>query len=259
MTNLVKKGIEDSNLGRNLTSSNNGSHGLLAVLNGTIKVLQLLGQQEATDTGLQELGHTLGGGVSPVSGTKGIVDEHIEGRSKLLNKSGLVLGLLLVESGVLEHDDIALLGGIDNLGNLVTNAVGGELDLLSQKFAHALGAGAEGEFVLRSVLGAAQVRADGDDGALALEVFDGGDGGADTGVIGDLLAVKGNVHVATDENLLALKVGLAEVLDGLLGIEGEVELGGGEGAEADGRGGGGEGSDGWDGQKSEGRGELHGE
>ena len=40
-----------------------------------------------------------------------------------------------------------------------------------------------------------------DAGALADEVLDGLDGSADTGVIGDGLAIKGDVEVATDEHL----------------------------------------------------------
>ena len=103
------------------------------------------------------------------------------------------------------------------------------------------------------------MRADSDDGALALEVLNGRDGGADTGVVGDFLAVEGDVHVASDEDLLALEVGFAEVLNGLLGVEGEIEGGrSGEGADAEGGGGGGEGGGGGDGQESEGTGELHG-
>lgn len=63
------------------------------------------------------------------------------------------------------------------------------------------------------------MRADGDDGTLALQVFDSGDGRTDTGIVGDLLSVKGNVNIATDQDPLSLKVGITEVRDGLLGLE----------------------------------------
>mmetsp|Transcript_21147 Transcript_21147/g.32070 ORF Transcript_21147/g.32070 Transcript_21147/m.32070 type:complete len:322 (-) Transcript_21147:496-1461(-) len=130
---LVKKGIEDSDLGRDLGSTNNGGHGCLTVLDGSVKVFELLGEQEPRHGRLKELGHTLSGGVGAVGGTKGIVDEHVEGSGELLNESGLVLGLLAVETGVLKHDDISLRGGIDKGGNIIANAVSGELDLLSKK------------------------------------------------------------------------------------------------------------------------------
>lgn len=235
------------------------NHGLLSVLNGTIKVLQLLRQKESTHRRLQELGNTLSRGMGTVGGTEGIIDKQIEGSGQLLDKSRLVLGLLLVESSVLEHDNITLLGGIDNLLDFVTDAVGGELDFLSEQLSHALGTGSEGELVLWSVLGAAQVRADSHDGSLALEVFDGGDGRPDTGIIGDLLAIKGNVDVAPNKNLLALKVGLRKILNGFLGVKGEVELGGGrEGADAEGGGAGDKGGNSGDGEEGGDGRELHG-
>ena len=75
--------------------------------------------------------------------------------------------------------------------------------------------------------------ADGDDGTLALEELNGGDRRADTGVIRDGLSVKGDVHVATDEDLLALELGLGEVLNGLLGLKLKVESTG-RGADSEG-------------------------
>ena len=44
-----------------------------------------------------------------------------------------------------------------------------------------------------------------DAGALADEVLDGLDGSADTGVIGDGLAIKGDVEVAADQDLRLTK------------------------------------------------------
>jgi len=70
------------------------------------------------------------------------------------------------------------------------------------------------------------VRADSDDGTLALQEFDGGDGGADTSIIGDFLSIKGNVDITSDQNLLSLKFGIRKILDGLLGLKLEVESGG---------------------------------
>ena len=230
---LVKKGVEDRDLGRNLGSSNNGGHGLLSVLDGSVKVLELLGEKESRHGGLEELGHTLGGGVGTVGGTEGVVDVKVEGSGELLNELGLVLGLLGVEPGVLEHDDITLGGISDDGGNIVTDAVRGEGDILAKELSETLGAGSEGELVLRAVLGPSKVGADGDDGTLALEELNGGDRRADTGVIRDGLSVKGDVHVATDEDLLALELGLGEVLNGLLGLKLKVESTG-RGADSEG-------------------------
>lgn len=49
--------------------------------------------------------------------------------------------------------------------------------------------------------------ADRDDGTFFDEVFDGGDGRADAGVVGDGFAGKGDVEVAADEDLFGLEVG----------------------------------------------------
>ena len=62
-------------------------------------------------------------------------------------------------------------------------------------------AGAKGELVLGAALGAAQVGGDSDARALLEEVLDGRDGSADSGVVGDLLAIKWHVEVAADEYL----------------------------------------------------------
>ena len=216
---LVQKSLKDSDLSGNLGSSNNGGHGLLSVGDSSVKVFEFLAQQESSDGRLQELGDSLGRSVSTVGGTEGIVDVKVERSGKLLNESSLVLGLFLVESGVLKHDNISLTSGIDNLLDLVTDAVGGESDLLSKKLSHALGARGERELVLGSILRASQVRADRDDGSLSLQVFDSGDGGSDTGVVGDGLSVKRNVNITSDQNLLSLKVGLGKILNGFLSLE----------------------------------------
>ena len=47
----------------------------------------------------------------------------------------------------------------------------------------------------------AQVGRDSNAGAVVQKVLDGRDGGPDTGVVGDLLAIQGNVEIAADENL----------------------------------------------------------
>ena len=59
---------------------------------------------------------------------------------------------------------------------------------------------------------------DEDLGAVLDEVLEGGDGGADAGVVGDLeVRVERDVEVAADKHNLALEVSLGEVTDGLLG------------------------------------------
>lgn len=219
---LVKKGFQYGDLGGDLGSSDDSNHRLLSVGDGSIKVFKFLGQKESGDGRLQELGDTLGGRVGTVSSSESIVDEKVERSGKLLNESRLVLGLFLVESSVFEHDDITFLGFLDNLGNFISDAVRGKSDFLVEELSHAFGARGKRELVFLSVR-ASQVRADGDDGTLALQELDGRDTGSDTSIIGDGLSVERNVDIATNQDLLSLEFVIGEVLDGLLGFEGGVD------------------------------------
>jgi len=219
---LVKKGFQDGDLGGDLGSSNDGNHRGFSVGDGSVKVFKFLGQKESGDGRLQELGDTLGGGVGTVGSSESIVHEKVERSGEFLDESRLVLGLFLVESGVFEHDNITLGGAIDNLGNFLSDAVRGKSDILLEELSHAVGARGKGELVFLSVR-ASQVRADGDDGTLALQELDGRDTGSDTSIVSDGLSVKRNVDIATNQDLLSLELVIGEVLDGLLGFEGGVD------------------------------------
>jgi len=67
--------------------------------------------------------------------------------------------------------------------------------------------------------------ADSDDGTLGLQVFNGGDRHADTGIIGDFPSIQRNVDIASDQDFLSLKFGIRKVFDGLLGFKLEVKSG----------------------------------
>jgi len=216
---LIEKSLKDGDLGRNLGSTNNGSHGLLSSGDSSVKVFKLLGEQESRNRRCKELGHTLSGGMSTVSGTESIIDEKIEGCGKLLNEFRLVLGFLLVETGVLEHDNITFGSISNNLGNIITNAVRGKGDFLVEEFRHTFGARSEGEFVLGTILRAAQMGADSDNGTLALQEFNCGDGRTDTGIISDGLSVKGNIDITTNKDLLSLEFVIGQILNGFLGFK----------------------------------------
>lgn len=216
---LVKKGLKDGDLGGDLGSTHDGGHWLLSVLDSSVEVFKFLGKKESRHGRLEELGHTLSRGVGTVGGTEGIVNVKVEGSGKLLNERCFVLLFFLVKTSVFKHDDISFLGGINDLLGFLPDAVLGKGDRFSKKLTHALGTGGKGELVLGTILRASQVRADSDDGTLLRQVFDGGDGRADTGVVGDLLSVKRDVDIATDQDLLSLQFSVGEVLDGLLGIK----------------------------------------
>jgi hypothetical protein len=63
-------------------------------------------QQEARHGGLQELGHTLCGGVGAVGCAESVVDIQVCICGQLLGKLGIVLLLLLVEAHVLQQQQL---------------------------------------------------------------------------------------------------------------------------------------------------------
>ena len=93
--------------------------------------------------------------------------------------------------------------------------ISGKNDLLAEEFRQALGYRCKGELGLPLSLGLAQVGAGNDSRAMIKQVADGGDGGNDTLVAGDLtgLLVLGNVKVAAEQDFLALDV---NVINGFL-------------------------------------------
>mmetsp|Transcript_56328 Transcript_56328/g.155511 ORF Transcript_56328/g.155511 Transcript_56328/m.155511 type:complete len:454 (+) Transcript_56328:206-1567(+) len=222
---LLDQGLEDGDLRRDLGAADDGSKRLLAVRDGAVKELKLLGKEEARNRRGEELGHALGRGVGAVGGAERVVDEKVERSRELLDEAGLVLLLLLVEAGVLKDDELALVHAVDQGLGLVANAVAGELDLGANVLGHALGARGKRELVLRAVLRAAKVRAGGDLGTSVEKVLQGRDRRADAGVVGDGLAVKRDVKVAADKDLLALELSRGEVGDRLLGHHGDHAAG----------------------------------
>lgn len=68
------------------------------------------------------------------------------------------------------------------------------------------------------VIEAYQMTGEDDPGAIVNEVLDGWDGGADAGVVGDVLAVvEGHVEVGAQEHAFPLEVRCGEIAHALLG------------------------------------------
>ena len=63
-----------------------------------------------------------------------------------------------------------------------------------------------------------QVTGEDDPCAVVNEVLDGWDGGADAGVVGDVLVVvQGHIEIGTEEHFLPLQIRLRQVANALLG------------------------------------------
>lgn len=71
--------------------------------------------------------------------------------------TSVVLGLRRVEAHVLQQHHLSVRETVGDLGHFVADAVGRHLALLAQELRQPLGHGAEGELVLRPVLGPSEV------------------------------------------------------------------------------------------------------
>ena len=82
----------------------------------------------AAGVGRQLVGEALGRGVGAVGGGEGVVDVDVAELGELVDEGRVVLFLRLVEAGVLEQQDVAVLHRGDRLRRPVADAVGGEGD-----------------------------------------------------------------------------------------------------------------------------------
>ena len=117
--------------------------------------------------------------------------------------AGLAL-LLCVEAQVLEQEHFA---GLEGSGLLIClHAVGSKLHLGAEQFFYASDNVLEGEFLRRSFR--LPEMGHYDEGASAGQyLFQGGDCGADTGVVSDVeIGVERNVEIHSHNGLLAIKV-----------------------------------------------------
>ena len=148
-------------------------------------------------------------------GAEGVGHIDLGHGGELLGELGVVLLLALVEAQVLKQHYLAGLqsGGL-GLGVLADDVFGHD-DVHAQQLAQALGDGLEAQVGLPLSLGLAQVGAGYDGGAILKQVLDGGQGGDDALVAGDLarLLVLRHVEVAAEQHLLAVGI---EVVYGLL-------------------------------------------
>ena len=171
---------------------------------------------------------------------EGVGHVQISHGSHGLRQLGVVLGLTLFKAGVLQQQDLTgLQRGSLGLG-VLAHHIAGEDDLLAQQLAQALGDGSQSQLLqgflpvlffdgrcvltlfhllfhigLKGGHGLAQMGA-GDDGSAVLQqIADGGQGGDDALVAGDLagLLILRDVEIAAQQDLLA---GYFHVTDGLL-------------------------------------------
>ena len=194
--------VDDADLGADLAAAQDGHQGPLGVGKGAADEVQLLLDQEAGDGG-QVIGHAGGGGVGPVHGAEGVGHVDLRHVGHGFRQGGVVLGLALFKTGVLQQQDLA---GLERSGlglGVGTHHILRHDHGLVQQLAQAGGHGLEAQGRVGTVLGLAQVGAGDDGGILVQQVLDRGQSGPDALVVGDDTAAvlgQGNVEVTAKQD-----------------------------------------------------------
>ena len=172
-----------------------------------------LALHEETRVGGQELGDANGGGVCPVRRSECIVDVDIGVRRERLGEVRVVGLLLGVESEVLQHEDLARAHALDRVLRSDPEGIPGDRYVAPDQLGQACPDGPQPQPVLDLPLRPAEVAGQDHRRSPLQQEANGGEAGADSGVVGDLPIVERDVQVGSQEDALASNV---DVPDGLL-------------------------------------------
>ena len=201
--------------------------------NGVTEERDLFFHQEARNGGRDVFGDDSGGGMGAVRGAERVVAIDIAIGSELFSKLFLLLfesgfrslelfigltvflfefGLFfLVVTGIFQHQDVARLHCGDFRVRLC--AVGGKRDRLAEQFGEVIrnqlegGVGGDSFFI-----GTAEMAHENEASALFENVFDGGEGALDTGIVFDDAFFDRHVEVNAHDNALAFEIDIAKSL-----------------------------------------------
>ena len=137
-------------------------------------------------------------------GAERVVDKDVRHVGKRLGQRGIVLGLALLETHVLEQDRLARLYLSGELLRVLADNVLRELDLLAEQLGQTLRNRRERILHVNLALRTAEVRAKDHSGIVVQQVLDGLERRADALVVGDVaVLVLRHVKVAAGNDLLA--------------------------------------------------------
>ena len=101
-----KQGLDHVDLPRDLRAAEHGDEGPVGIVESTAQILELPLHQEPCDrgsaSGADLLGHTRGGGVSPMGGAEGVVDIQLAELGELGCERRIVFLLARIEAGILQ-------------------------------------------------------------------------------------------------------------------------------------------------------------
>ena len=183
------------------------------------RVLQQAGEvadlalHEQARVGGQDLRHAHRGGVGAVRRAEGVVDVDVAVAGQRRREAGVVGLLLVVEAEVLQEQQLTGLEAVDGIHGPDADGVTGGRHGPLEELGEVLGHGAQAQRVADLALRPSEVAHEHDGGAVLEQVGDGGEGGADAGVVPHPAVLDGHVEVDPHEDALALRI---EVTDGEL-------------------------------------------
>ena len=192
---------EQIELGRHLGAADDGGHRALRRLQRLGERVEL-GLHGAARIGGQLMAEAFGRGMGAVRDRKGVVDPDVAERGKRGDEAGIVLLLAVVEAGVFETEDVAVLhrgdGGLGRRADAVVGKADARRRLASEHSGDGL------ERILRvAPLGAAEMREQDHLAALVGDFRDGRRHALDAGRVADLAVVHRHVEVDPQQHALA--------------------------------------------------------
>ena len=210
---LVDQVVDDVDLVGNLRAAQDGNERTGRVGKRLAHDGDFLLDQEAADS-RQVVGNAGSRGMRAVRGAECIVDKDVRHVGKRLGQRGIVLGLALLETHVLEQDRLARLYLSGKLLRVLADNVLGQLDFLAEQLAQALCNRRERILHVDFALRTAEVRAEDHSGVVVQQVLDGLERRTDALVVGDVaVLVLRHIEVAAGNDLLA---GYVDVLNAFL-------------------------------------------
>src|SRR5439155_18785238 len=146
-----------------------------------------------------------------MGGAEGVVDIDIGERREAPRERLVVFLLARVKTEVFQEEHVARLHPGDQFLDLRPDAIWREEDFFAQKALEPSGDRCQAVSRVRFAVGAAQVGAQDDLGPLIHGAVDGGQRGADPGIVGDLMiVVERDIEVSPDDDALIAKIGLVD-------------------------------------------------
>jgi len=153
-----------------------------------------------------------------MGGPKSVVDVNIPERRQLSCEVGGVVSFGSVKTQVLEKDDLPISRALDNAAGRITHAIGRKMHACRQQLSEPTRDGLQTHLGPDFTLGPTEMTHEHGASTTRHEIFDGGQGGTNTSVVGDLaVIVERDVEVDAGENASSSNLDIlnGELLQGI--------------------------------------------